>query len=109
MRQLGYVTLGDTQGGGTWLHSTARGDMSSPPTAEVHTVPTTIERYGLVTTGHSFQHGRSYQGERRRVDWHARLSMAALIGGTSLLFCAIVCAAALFFGLVVLPMVFGTR
>jgi hypothetical protein len=103
--RMGYVSLGETQGGRTWLYSV---DRSEPVTAQVTTVDS-YEPYGSMATGASFQRGRCYQGARRRIDWQARLWMAAVIGGTAMVWVSIVALASLFVALVVLPAVFGTR
>ena len=103
--QMGYVSLGETQGGSTWLYSM---DRSEPMTAEVTTVDSSA-LYGSTGSGNSSPRGRSYQGARRRVDWQARVWMALVIGGTAMVWMSIVLLASLFVGLVVLPMVFGTR
>lgn len=102
----GYITLGDTQGGSTWFQQSI--DRSEPVTAQVTTVDTYVP-YISKATGLSFPLGPLYQGARRRIDWRARLSMAALIGGLSLVWVSVVGLAALFVGLVVLPIVFGTQ
>lgn len=102
---MGYIRLGETQGGSTWLYSM---DRSEPVTAQVTTVDS-YEPYGSMVTGASFQRGRSYQGARRKTDWQARLWMAAIIGGTSMVWVSLVALASLFVALVVLPGVFGTR
>ena len=111
MRQLGYVTLGDTMGGTTWFQdlTSKSDDMSLPVTAEVQTLsPSTVYIGSTARTSAPAGHRpRGFRGSRRRVDWHARASLLMVGVGAAMLWCAGIGLGAIAVYAFVLPLVFG--
>lgn len=110
MRTLGYVVLDSTEGGTSWLRPEySEIDRSALPTALLPTLrPSTGSTTSTAQT--SVPDGpqpRGYQGFRRQVDWHARLSTLAVGVGACLVWCSIVILGALAVYALVLPHIFG--